>query len=233
MAFKDKETAAAYYRKYYFEKKKPKFVPKPRVLLTEEEKKAKAREWYHKDIEKNREVARKSYQRNKEKILQRNKEWRERNKEYVKKSSSLRSLKWYKENKERHRENGIMWKESNPDKVKEIRKRFSTNNSDKIKIYDLAYNEKIEGRYRIVKSGAKQRNYSFELTLEQYQDIIEQPCTYCGESEKKIGVDRVDNTQGYTVENSAPCCKTCNMMKSNKTLETFLTHVTKIADFSK
>jgi hypothetical protein len=233
MAFKDKETAAAYYRKYYFEKKKPKFVPKPRVLLTEEEKKAKAREWYHKDIEKNREVARKSYQRNKEKILQRNKEWRERNKEYVKKSSSLRSLKWYKENKERHYQNGIMWKESNPDKIKEIKKRFAQRHPEKLKAEGFIYRQKLEGKFSSIKNGARRRNYSFKLTIEQFQHIIEQPCTYCGESEKKIGVDRVDNTQGYTVENSAPCCKICNMMKKDMTLENFLTHAQKIADFSK
>ena len=29
-----------------------------------------------------------------------------------------------------------------------------------------------------------------------------------------MGSDRVDNSKGYTMENSVPCCKFCNLGKS-------------------
>lgn len=233
MAYKDKETAAAYYRKYYVEKKKPKYVPHPRTLLTKEEKLAKKRAWYHKDVERNREVARKSYERNKEKVLQRNKIWRDKNKESLKESSSIRSKKWYEENKDRNKKNGTIWKEANQEKIKEIKKRFARNHPEKLKLDGFIYRQKLEGRFSSVKNSAKRRNYPFELTPEEYRSIVSKSCTYCGEDEKKIGVDRVDNTKGYTKENSTSCCTTCNMMKKTMTLEDFLTHVKKIANYIK
>jgi hypothetical protein len=42
------------------------------------------------------------------------------------------------------------------------------------------------------------------------------------------GVDRVDNTKGYTLANSVPCCKVCNRMKMAMTKDDFLTHIRKV-----
>lgn len=76
-------------------------------------------------------------------------------------------------------------------------------------------------RYRGYKKGAKDRNYSFELTKEQFRDITSKPCRYC-KTTKKIGVDRVDNTKGYIYENCAPCCKRCNRGKDTMTEAEFI-----------
>jgi 5-methylcytosine-specific restriction endonuclease McrA len=35
------------------------------------------------------------------------------------------------------------------------------------------------------------------------------------------GIDRVDNTKGYTIENSRPCCFRCNQAKSSMTEQEF------------
>lgn len=233
MAWKNKEKAAAYYRKYYQEKKKPKYVPRPRKLLTKEEKLAKKRAWYHENAEKCKAAVKKYAEANKEKKQVYNKLYRKQNKQYLDEQAGIRGKKWYDENKQRHYLNGLMWKNNNPGKVKQIRSKFVAANPEKIKQYLRKYNLKTQARYRLVKSSAKRRNYPFDLTLEQYQHIIEQPCSYCGENEKKIGVDRVDNTQGYTKDNSTPCCKTCNMMKKDATVEYFLNHVQKIVNHSR
>lgn len=56
-------------------------------------------------------------------------------------------------------------------------------------------------------------------------------CEYCGTKEK-LGVDRIDNTKGYIKGNCVTCCKWCNMMKKNLSVEDFIKHITKIYDWS-
>jgi hypothetical protein len=47
------------------------------------------------------------------------------------------------------------------------------------------------------------------------------------------GIDRLDNTKGYTIDNCVPCCPDCNEAKSNMTEEAFLKHIEKIYNFQK
>jgi hypothetical protein len=35
------------------------------------------------------------------------------------------------------------------------------------------------------------------------------------------GIDRVDNTKGYTLENCVPCCTRCNLAKHTMSLTAF------------
>lgn len=76
------------------------------------------------------------------------------------------------------------------------------------------------------KNGARDRNLCFELSWNDFQQITSQPCHFCGAvkgntySARKTaspfrgsGIDRYDNTLGYTIENSVPCCTTCNFLK--------------------
>ena len=66
------------------------------------------------------------------------------------------------------------------------------------------------------------------LSFAEFIEIINSECTYCGE----IGngsVDRIDSSIGYTVANSQPCCKTCNMMKYTLSDLAFKEQINKIA----
>lgn len=76
-------------------------------------------------------------------------------------------------------------------------------------------------------------DYFCDLTEEEFNEIIQDPCAYCGtesESENNIGgIDRVDNTIGYTIENSVSCCTVCNFIKRHLKLEDFITQAIKIA----
>lgn len=94
------------------------------------------------------------------------------------------------------------------------------------------YNEyKLKDRYNYYKRNARRKNRVFELSLEDFDYTTAQPCLYCnGFSSGKTfcGIDRLDNTQGYTFFNSVPCCKYCNKMKLDKTHEEFLDHIHKI-----
>lgn len=90
------------------------------------------------------------------------------------------------------------------------------------------------------KTSANERGYDFKLTRSEFEELIFSDCYYCGTepSQKRIagkseiminGVDRKNNKQGYTQKNCIPCCKVCNMMKSNLGYKDFLKHLKKIA----
>ena len=84
------------------------------------------------------------------------------------------------------------------------------------------------------KISARKRGYAFDLTEEQFGSITQQNCHCCGIKPNGIvdrkdrnrsftynGLDRVDNTKGYTMDNIVPCCKICNQAKGKLTLQEF------------
>lgn len=96
--------------------------------------------------------------------------------------------------------------------------------------------------YRNYKGSAKIRGLNFELTSDDFLHLIKGNCYYCGDapnqkvklkrySEEFIynGVDRVDNTKGYTQENCVPCCGICNQMKMDLSLNDFYKRIDAIA----
>lgn len=87
----------------------------------------------------------------------------------------------------------------------------------------------LKGRYRVYKGGAKQRGISFSLTRDEFETFWQKPCSYCGDAIKSIGIDRVDNDVGYTIENCIPCCERCNKMKLQLGFDEFIEHCKRIA----
>lgn len=82
------------------------------------------------------------------------------------------------------------------------------------------------------KHGAISRGYEFLLTKEQFAEFWKKPCNYCGSEIDTIGLDRIDNKRGYTMDNIKSCCSTCNRMKLDLEEEFFLTHIKKIINFN-
>ena len=91
----------------------------------------------------------------------------------------------------------------------------------------VKYDSSLPLRYRQYLGRANQRGLLFELTVDDFNTIFRGACVYCG-STSKIGVDRVDSSLGYNLENVQPCCGTCNWMKQQARHEDFLRHVDKI-----
>lgn len=85
------------------------------------------------------------------------------------------------------------------------------------------YRDRPQGKWRAYTKDAIRRGYAFEFTLERFIELFwQKPCFYCGEINLTAGVDRKDNTLGYTEDNSVPCCYTCNLMKLKTPMEDFL-----------
>lgn len=98
--------------------------------------------------------------------------------------------------------------------------------------------------YCSYRSGAKARKLEWKLSEQDFLDLITKPCTYCGcipckkqkvyynlrknEYELVNGIDRIDSSKGYTLNNCVTCCEQCNKMKLNYSVQDFLSKVREI-----
>ena len=77
------------------------------------------------------------------------------------------------------------------------------------------------------------RNKIFELTEDEYYNLLNGECFYCKQStfmyHNKISIDRVDSDIGYLWDNCVPCCSCCNYLKNEIYIDKFLKSVLKIA----
>jgi len=87
--------------------------------------------------------------------------------------------------------------------------------------------------YSSYKLNAKSRGFDFNIDFDYAVSIMKSDCHYCGIEPSNTymksyynatynGIDRVDNTKGYEMDNVVSCCKMCNIAKNNNTEEDFL-----------
>lgn len=86
----------------------------------------------------------------------------------------------------------------------------------------------------------KRKNIEMVLTDEEFLSLVKSDCAYCGEPWKNQyrrvnrwtvnmgGIDRKDNTRGYTVDNCVPCCKDCNTIKMTLSFDAFMQKIKRI-----
>ena len=92
------------------------------------------------------------------------------------------------------------------------------------------------------KRHARDRNLSWNLQVEK---IIQEPCFYCGteKSNHKVtknckdgydhnGIDRIDSSRGYFIDNVVPCCKICNRAKNNMDQREFIEWARKVTNYT-
>ena len=84
--------------------------------------------------------------------------------------------------------------------------------------------------YDKFKYAARQRNLVFEITESRFDALKKQGCAYCGLMRPVfIGMDRIDSSKGYTVDNVCGCCTTCNMMKRDADSAEFVRKCAEVA----
>lgn len=92
--------------------------------------------------------------------------------------------------------------------------------------------------YTYKTSNAKKRNLEWELSNKDFYKLTSRNCFYCGAAPSSVkyckgyngsyiynGIDRVDNSKGYSRDNCVSCCFKCNNAKRNMTLKEFLTYI--------
>ena len=87
--------------------------------------------------------------------------------------------------------------------------------------------------FRRIKRNADTRNLEWSLTSDQVRALSKQSCYYCGIKPQQVisvsrygsyvynGLDRIDNSRGYTINNVVPCCGICNVAKNAQTTKQF------------
>ena len=91
------------------------------------------------------------------------------------------------------------------------------------------------------KQQAKLRKLDFCLSKENFRNLTQQNCFYCGAPPLSIknrkysngvykcnGIDRKDNNEGYTISNAVSCCLICNRAKSNLSYQEFLQWIQRV-----
>jgi hypothetical protein len=99
----------------------------------------------------------------------------------------------------------------------------------------------VSVRLSTTKKNAALREILWELTDEEARQMIIGECRYCGCPSKVPiirdgkrsqlgvhGIDRVDNSLGYTTGNCVTCCLACNRAKSEMTLDEFKCWITRV-----
>lgn len=132
---------------------------------------------------------------------------------------------------------------------KELSKERSYKNIVRAKLSgESAFNELLSRYIR----GAKSRGHLFLLNRQQFKDLVAQDCYYCGATpartvftEKRLnknryngnfwynGIDRKDNSLGYTTDNSLPCCLVCNHAKHQMTFDEYVLYLNNLVTFRK
>jgi 5-methylcytosine-specific restriction endonuclease McrA len=102
----------------------------------------------------------------------------------------------------------------------------------KVKKIRNTYPKDIPKKFKQYLITSTNKNILFELSLEQFNDIISKDCVYCGQPNAN-GIDKVIPKDGYTLNNSVPCCTMCNTMKFTYTVENFIQHINKIYHYNK
>ena len=129
------------------------------------------------------------------------KRYQEKNKEYI----HRRKKQYYKKNKAYVCQQCKLWRIKNSN-------------------YIVRRNQSIEHKYSSYKYVANRRKLFFNLTYDNFALLVSSPCYYCGKLQEYCnGIDRVDNSKGYTIRNSVSCCKYCNRMKSDMLYSNFIT----------
>jgi hypothetical protein len=91
------------------------------------------------------------------------------------------------------------------------------------------------------KKNAKARNIPFELTREEFNRLTRENCFYCDSLPAQIvaepgmnggylynGIDRINSSLGYTIENCVPCCGRCNEAKMDVPQRDFLSWIDRV-----
>lgn len=92
----------------------------------------------------------------------------------------------------------------------------------------------------IIVKRSKQINKEYNLSYDDFCELIKQPCFYCGAKNTNYiqdystrngfisdtvifynGIDRVDNSLGYLKTNVVSCCKRCNSAKNDMSILEF------------
>jgi hypothetical protein len=95
-------------------------------------------------------------------------------------------------------------------------------------------------RYCEYRYNAQKRGIEFKLSVEEFEDITNKECHYCGGysldtniKSRGNGIDRMYSDKPYEVSNCVTSCATCNFIKNIMPYENFIKYIRKIYERTK
>jgi hypothetical protein len=102
--------------------------------------------------------------------------------------------------------------------------------------------------YLAYKKSARRKGRFFKLTLNEFRTISSNKCVYCGSDPLQVsasvrtkkketvehtkylfnGIDRIDSSRGYEKDNIVPCCRWCNIIKRERSVQELKDHINRI-----
>lgn len=84
--------------------------------------------------------------------------------------------------------------------------------------YKKKFESTIEQRYKQTKRSVISSGKAFDVTFAHCKELmLKNKCIYCSGKlpATRVGLDRINNSLGYTDDNVQACCYTCNRVKSD------------------
>ena len=97
--------------------------------------------------------------------------------------------------------------------------------------------------YATYQRRAINKNIKFEISKEEFKDMTQKVCFYCGSLPRNKcskspngdytynGLDRLDSSKGYTLDNIVPCCIKCNEAKMDLSVPDFYNWIKSVYDY--
>jgi hypothetical protein len=141
-----------------------------------------------------------------------------------------------------HKELVEKWRGDNKEKILEHCRKASNAWVQREKEKDtVAYNARLQAarkkcattKLNQMKTSATKRDLLWELADEVALEMVKSPCVYCEFLDLDMtvnGIDRLESSKNYTIDNCVPCCTHCNIMKGCYDPITFIERCRKIGE---
>lgn len=135
---------------------------------------------------------------------------------------------WRRDNRGHIRDYLRTWRANNPelakqqnDRNKEYKRKYTQENKEHIRLYNIAYRRKYPDRIALWKltRRIKLKGFEADLTEEQWciiKNVFRQKCVYCGKRTRRLEKDHVvplSKGGALTLSNIVPACHSCNSKK--------------------
>ena len=135
-----------------------------------------------------------------------------------------------------------------------LKAEFLARKGNQYGLYEDRENALLKVQYSHLKRRNVNKGFVETMSFDVFSRLLKSPCSYCGleyskeiedrlsESKKQKrlsdyvlkcnGIDRIDSSKGYTVENSVACCKYCNTAKNTMSVDEFLKWIGRVYEFN-
>jgi hypothetical protein len=136
-------------------------------------------------------------------------------------------VEYREEHREKAKQYAYLYREQNPEQIKETKRANYEANKEKLRVS----RQSPKGRFQVYKNSARCSGRLFELTFEEFMSFWNQPCFYCGQPIPTIGLDRIDGSRGYSIDNIVSCCFVCNRGRNTMKQEEFIQYLDNLVVF--